>query len=139
MVWNKLNYWWDLDKTIYILGSCNMQVCFWFSHNTPQMVHKTNLRPRPVSILLNFLGLRYKVAINVYLEHHEFYHIFLIFLGKPESCCVLSLLGSLCLEGKTDFSCLPINSFRFIGFSWFLTKGIDIYKLKNRWSHIGHK
>ena len=59
-----------------------MQVCFSFSHNTPQMVHSTNLRPRPVSVLLNFFVLHYKVAINDYIEHHEFYHIFLIFLGN---------------------------------------------------------
>ena len=30
------------------------------------------------------------------------------------------------LEEKIDFSCLPINSFRFIGFSLFLAKSIDI-------------
>ncbi len=62
-----VNLWTDATgnrRSCCLLGSCNMQVCFWFSHNTPQMVHSTNLRTRPVSVFWNLIGFRYKIANN---------------------------------------------------------------------------
>ena len=46
------------------------------SHN----VHKTNLRP--VSVLQNLIGIRYKTAINVNVEIQKLHHMLLTFFGS---------------------------------------------------------